>query len=151
MSTLAPSKVPSDFPAGAGIRNRTGTDHGAEIALVASVLLAACGHLLIKAGLNGVILPAGDSLLPKLLRYLLAPRVFFGLAVYGSGTLLWIVAVAKRDISYLFPVTAMNFVLISLGGMWFFGETVSTGRWIGILVVMLGVALMQASATGQKS
>jgi drug/metabolite transporter (DMT)-like permease len=123
----------------------------AEGALVFSVLFASCGHLLIKYGLNSVALPSHASLFLRLQAYFLAPLVLLGLMIYGLGTVLWIVAVSKRDISYLYPVTSLNYVIVTLCGMTLFGEPVSSGRWIGIAVVMVGVVLMHASAGGRRS
>jgi len=119
--------------------------YSTEGVAILAVVLAACGHLLIKHGLNTIAISAGASLLSRLVSYLLAPLVMLGLAVYGSGTLVWIVAVAKLDISYLFPITALNYAFVTLGGMWLLKEPVSIGRWGGILIVMLGVTLMQRS------
>jgi multidrug transporter EmrE-like cation transporter len=118
--------------------------------LIASVLLAACGHLMIKHGLNTVPAFSQTSLAARILEYLLTPWVIAGLAVYGVGTLLWIVVASKRDISYLYPITALNYVLITVGGMWLFGEAVSARRWLGILVVMTGVAALQISGGERK-
>jgi drug/metabolite transporter (DMT)-like permease len=119
-------------------------NRGAETVVLGSVLFAAAGHLLIKSGLNTLKasgLPAGVG--PRVLSYALQPAVMGGLAIYGIGTLLWIFAVSKRDISYLFPLSALNYVVVALGGMWLFGESIPGTRWAGILVVFAGVWLMQ--------
>lgn len=120
------------------------------IELTGAVLMAACGHLLIKYGLNTALAVTHTSVAVRILSYLLMPRVIFGLAVYGIGTLLWIAVVSKRDISYLYPITALNYVLITLGGMWLFGELVSWRRWMGIAVVITGVAVLQTSSGEKK-
>jgi len=151
MASALTSKQAPASASPAGAQQRAGFALSAEIALIVSVMLAACGHLLIKYGLNNVALPAQAALSVKLQAYFLAPLVVTGLAIYGIGTMMWIVAVSKRDISYLFPFTSLNYVVITLGGMWLFGEPVSMGRWAGIVVVMLGVGMMQASIGGKKS
>jgi multidrug transporter EmrE-like cation transporter len=133
-----------------GAAEKTQADRRIGMDLIAAVLLAASGHLLIKYGLNSAVAPAGASLAGRILGYILMPRVAMGLAVYGVGTLLWIAAVSKRDISYLYPITALNYVLITLGGMWLFGEPVSLRRWLGILIVMAGVWVLQASSGARK-
>ena len=150
MAALATPKPPSAPAVAAGARPCASVDHSAEIALVAAVALAAFGHLMIKYGLNTAAISGKASLVARLQTYLFVPYIFSGLAIYGCGTLLWIVAVAKRDVSYLYPVTALNYVLITIGGMWLFNEAVSPSRWLGILTVMCGVALMHASAAGRK-
>ena len=117
----------------------------AEWAVCGAILFAVAGHLLIKFGLNALskTAVAHQDLAHRLLVYLFQPAVFLGLGIYGIGTLLWILAVSKREISYLFPLSAMNYVLVAIGGMALFGESIPAGRWLGILVVVVGVVLMQ--------
>lgn len=121
-----------------------------EMALLASIILASSGHLLIKAGLNGAG-PAHNhaGLALQFWHFLSQPAVFWGLVVYGTGTLMWAFALSKTEVSYLFPMTSLNYVLVTLGGKFLFGEVVPLGRWMGILVVVLGVVLMHRSAARQ--
>jgi drug/metabolite transporter (DMT)-like permease len=146
MATAARPKPSSFSPAKSAARRPARPSRAIEIAVIAAVLLAACGHLLIKHGLNTTLISADSSIFWRLSSYLMAPLVFGGLLVYATGTLLWIAAVSKLDISYVYPVTALNYVVITLGGMWLLGESVSKGRWAGILIVILGVGLMHTSA-----
>ena len=110
-------------------------------ALLGAVLLAACGHLIIKFGLNQI---RGTG--PGGIDRVLNPWLFFGLAVYGLGTVLWIFAVSRKQISYLYPITALNYAIVALGGQLLFQEPVSARRWLGIMIVIVGVGLMQWSA-----
>lgn len=102
---------------------------------------------MIKAGLNSVgALDSHASLVLRLANYFVQPFVVAGLAVYGLGTAMWIFAVSKRDISYLFPLTALNYVLVMLGGEILFVEQVPFKRWAGVALVIVGVAVMQNSS-----
>jgi len=74
------------------------------------------------------------------------PIVFTGLAIYGVGTLMWVFAVSRKEISYLYPLTALNYGVVALGGKMLFGEVISPARWLGIAVVVFGVVLMQKSS-----
>ncbi len=111
------------------------------LALLGAVALAGCGHLLIKLGLNQV---RGSG--PGGAARWINPWLFFGLGVYGVGTLLWIFAVSRKQISYLYPITALNYAIVALGGQLLFQESVTPGRWLGIAIVIAGVMLMQWSA-----
>ena len=108
--------------------------------------LAACGHLLIKQGLNSAAHSAVATLADKISLYLFHSALPFGLAIYGIGTLLWIRAVASRNISFLYPLTALNYVIVTVGARIFFNERLSVGRWTGIAIVVLGVAMLHRSA-----
>lgn len=111
----------------------------AEWLVLGSVALASTGQLLIKLGLNRHVSVGGSLPLRGILPTL------GGLLIYALGTLLWIEAVRKRDISYLYPLSAVNYTLVALGGMLFLGEAVSSARWAGIAVITLGVGLMMSS------
>lgn len=117
-----------------------------------AIALAACGHLLIKQGLSSAAHHAAVSgLAEKVSLYLFHSALPLGLAVYGIGTLLWIKAVSSRNISFLYPLTALNYVIVSIGGKLLFNETISAGRWTGIAVVVLGVALLQRSMKEEQA
>jgi drug/metabolite transporter (DMT)-like permease len=118
--------------------------HAADFAVLGSVLLAASGHLMIKAGLNAAIAAtAHAAIVERLLLYFGQPLVVLGLVIYGLGTVMWVFAVSKRDISFVFPFTALNYVAVSLGGKFLFAETIPAKRWMGMAIVIFGIALMQ--------
>ena len=52
---------------------------------------------------------------------------------------------AKSDISFLWPLTALSFVFATLAAMVFLGESVSWVRWIGVALIMLGAAFISYS------
>lgn len=113
----------------------------AEWLALGSVLLASAGHLLIKFGLNR---HAADPALAA------AWPAALGLGIYGAGTLLWMAAVARAAISYLFPLSALSYALVALGGAALLGERVSPGQWAGIAVLSLGVALLLGAPRGEE-
>ena len=118
-----------------------------QLAALGAILLASTGHLVIKLGLIAAgheASPAGGR--ARIIETLFQPAVIGGLAIYGIGTLLWISAVARKNISFLYPLTALNYVIVSVGGKLWFGETISPARWTGIAIVVLGVALLQVSS-----
>ncbi len=115
------------------------------IALTASIALAAVGHLLMKAGVSAAN-PQGGAMTHARL-----PILIGGLCAYGIGTLLWIFAVSRKEISFLYPLTSANYAVVAIGGMVLFGESISLTRWAGIAIVTLGVILMQRSSAGEQS
>jgi drug/metabolite transporter (DMT)-like permease len=67
---------------------------------------------------------------------------WIGLTLMTSGffALLGILSVAK--VSFVFPATALSYAVGTLGGKLFLGEKVTTQRWLGVLLVCVGVALV---------
>ncbi len=112
----------------------------AEWLVAASVVFASAGQLTLKRGL------AADALsfhgLPVLL--------LVGLLTYALGTLLWTQAVARDEISYLYPLSAINYVLVAVGGSVLLGEGVHWDRWAGIVVMTAGIGVLLHSSKGER-
>jgi drug/metabolite transporter (DMT)-like permease len=67
-------------------------------------------------------------------------------AVGTSLLILWLLStmalLSWADLSYVLPVTSMGYVLVALVGRFVLHEAVSVAHWSGILLIMLGVALV---------
>jgi drug/metabolite transporter (DMT)-like permease len=113
-----------------------------EIAFVGAALLVVCGHLLIKAGLNAVITAPTATISVKLVAILHEPTVWLGLGIYGLGTLCWMAAVAQTELSLLYPLTSLNYVLVACLSYILFSESISWRRGSGIAVIVLGMVLL---------
>ena len=112
-------------------------------AFAASSILVVCGHLLIKAGLNSANLHIASATLGgRILHILIQPEVIEGLLIYLLGTLCWMAAVAQKEISFLYPLTSVNYVLVVATSVLFFHETVSLRRAAGVAVIVFGIFLM---------
>jgi multidrug transporter EmrE-like cation transporter len=75
-----------------------------------------------------------------------SPWVLLGLALYGIGAVAWIAVLARLELSYAYPLLALNFVLITLSSRLLLGETVPTMRWLGIAVICVGIFIVARSA-----
>ena len=70
--------------------------------------------------------------------------------IAGIGALaIWMVTdlalLSRADLSFVLPVIATSFVLIAIAGHFVLGERVSGIRWIGILLISLGVLLAETT------
>jgi drug/metabolite transporter (DMT)-like permease len=59
------------------------------------------------------------------------------------GTLL--ILMSRGDVSLIWPLTALGFVLTTIAAKFILHETVSASRWAGVLLIMLGAALISWS------
>ena len=73
---------------------------------------------------------------------LLTPGVMAGLGFYVVGTLLWLSALGRLELSQAYPFVSLGFALTTLGGWWLFSDQVSIQRVAGIAVIMVGIALV---------
>ena len=60
-----------------------------------------------------------------------------------------LILMAKSDISFLWPMTGLSFVFATFAAMWFLHERVSPVRWVGVLCIMFGAALISYSETAK--
>jgi len=67
--------------------------------------------------------------------------VFFEALFFGCLLIL----MSKSDISFLWPLTALSFVMTTLAALIFLDERVSSVRWAGVLFIMIGAALISYS------
>jgi len=65
-----------------------------------------------------------------------------GLALYGIGAVLLIVGLKGGDLSVLYPIIATGYVWVALYSMYFFGEEMNLFKWLGVFVIIAGIALV---------
>ena len=120
------------------------------IALVAILFLVG-GQTLLKVGLNdigGVSLFDGN-LLGSLLGLFRTPWIILGFVFYGVSAILWLDVLSKLDFSMAFPMVSLSYVLTAIFSPMLLGESFSVQRFIGILVICLGVFLVSRTFSGQ--
>ena len=122
------------------------------IAFAASSIAVVSGHLLIKAGLNA--LPpalASAGLFTRVVREVLQPQVFAGLLIYLAGTVCWMKAVSQEEISFLYPLSSVNYVLVAAISALALHESISVRRSAGVAVIVVGMILMIRQPRRKKS
>lgn len=111
------------------------------------VLLNVAGQLSLKFGMSKIgnfALSAGN--LPAVfLKAAFNPFVLLGLFCYGMGFLVWLIVLAKAEVSYAYPMISLGYVLTALLAWQLFGENVTFIRMAGIVVTCLGVFLIARS------
>ena len=67
------------------------------------------------------------------------PQIILGLLCFGVSLILWIVILSRTDVSYAYPFVALGICLTILAGWFFFNESLSMLRIIGVVIVVAGV------------
>ena len=121
---------------------------GPQLALVLSgVLLNAIAQLLLKAGagsLADIELRPGNAMA-------IAGRLVFnlpiiaGLCCYALSVVVWILALARVEVSVAYPMLSLGYVVNAVAAWWLFGETLGATRVAGIGVILVGVWLVTRS------
>jgi uncharacterized membrane protein len=85
--------------------------------------------------------PIGNTPL-ALIGALFHPWVALGVALLIVWTLTHMALLSWADLSYVMPITAISYVVTAFAAKVFLGEDVSPARWIGIVLVTVGVTLV---------
>lgn len=68
--------------------------------------------------------------------------MWFGISLMALAFFALLAMLSWENVSFVVPVTALSYVAGALGGKYFLGEQIPPKRWIGVLLVCLGVALV---------
>ena len=112
------------------------------ILILVCVCLGVAGELLFKTGaisLKNVDLTVSPKTLSSVLGLLGNPVIIMGFVCYGIASVLWIIVLSRLDLSFAYPVYALMFALIPLAAFLVFKEQIPVGRWIGILLIVMGI------------
>lgn len=109
--------------------------------ILLSGVLGVAGQLIMKQAMVGVGrgLMTPEGLAVSVLTLVFNPMVICGLAVYVSGTLLWLMALSRVDLSYAYPFASLNYILVLLASWLLLGEQPSPRRIAGVVAICFGV------------
>jgi multidrug transporter EmrE-like cation transporter len=108
------------------------------------VLLTSSGQLLLRTVMRGVDLTGGAGQLVSFA--LKTPLLWVALGLYGISTILWVRILSRFPVSSVYPMVALGYVLVTLGGVVFLNEKVPLQGWIALAVICLGVFLLATSS-----
>ena len=117
------------------------------LAAVCAVLTTA-GQIVLKTGVSdpalaGLLQSSGP--LPFLLRAVVTPLVIAGLVLYIASSGLWLLILARADVSFAFPLVSMGFILTVTYAHFVLNEQVSFMRLAGVGLIVVGVVLVSRS------
>ena len=70
------------------------------------------------------------------------PNILLGVALEAAFFIALLVLLSRSDVSFIWPLTAMGFVLTTLTAKYLLHEEIPPMRWLGVLLIMLGAGLI---------
>ncbi len=116
-------------------------------------VLGAAGQVLIKTGAKASAVaapwttPAG--IWANLLAMATSPNLIGGYALYGLMTVAFIFALRDEELSEMYPIISLTYVWVAGLSVWLFGETVNLHKFLGVLIIMAGVAVLGKDGGGK--
>jgi drug/metabolite transporter (DMT)-like permease len=82
------------------------------------------------------------ALVRFVMRALLVGWMWIGIAMMTVAFFALLAALSFENVSFVVPVTALSYAAGAVGAVLFLRERISAQRWIGVLVVCLGVTIV---------
>ena len=68
--------------------------------------------------------------------------VLLGLVLYAGSMVLWLGALSTLDVSFMYPLLSLGYVITAILAFVFLKETITMERWCGIFLVVAGCFLI---------
>ncbi|WP_460126562.1 DMT family transporter [Pseudomonas sp. S2_C03] len=104
------------------------------------ILLESGGQIASKVG--GDQLGQMDFTLQWLQDILLTPGVWVAVGCYVGAFFVWMLILRRSSLSLAFPLSSLVFIGVLLGSWLGLGEQISALHWMGVAVIMGGIALL---------
>lgn len=103
------------------------------VLLVISTLLGSFGQLLFKIGVD-------SSGIGAVLFFVIG-----GLLSYGFATLIYLYILGRKSLSWTYGFVGFSYIFTTILAFFVLGEAVSPARWIGVIVIAIGTAVIGSS------
>jgi uncharacterized membrane protein len=111
------------------------------IVLGSSICLNAFGQVALKYGMN-LYGSVDFSDLKRVFLMFFEPFVFFGCCLYVVSTVFWLISLSNADLSFVYPLNAVSFILVAVLARLVFKEYFNLTKFVGVFFVILGAVLI---------
>ncbi|HEV2388871.1 MAG TPA: EamA family transporter [Candidatus Acidoferrales bacterium] len=112
------------------------------VLIVLMVLFGATGDVLLGKGMResgGIALKSAGSIVDGLTRGFHNRLVWMGMGSLIVFFLCYLLVLSWADYSFVSPASASSYGIVTLLGWMLLGETVTSVRWLGVVVICVGV------------
>ena len=132
----------TSFKPAVGKNFQRGHARKTQILVLVVIVTNVLGNVSLSHGMHQV----GRIVSASPLAYLRAfanPWTILGICVLVVWMLSDLALLSRADLSFVLPVTASAYVLVAIGGHFILHDHISWERWIGIVLITLGVVLAE--------
>jgi len=113
----------------------------AIVIIIIGVVFAAIGQVSWKLGMN----QAGQFAtlnLATLSTVLLNPYVLLGFVMYGLSTIFWLIALSKKDLSFVYPFISLTYILVLVLSSLVLKESIGLNKIAGTIAIIIGLIII---------
>jgi drug/metabolite transporter (DMT)-like permease len=112
------------------------------VVLTLAIFAQVAGNILLSKGVHGI---KSESLQATLWQIAGNPLIWLGIFFLAMFFILYTAALSWADLSFVLPATSFGYVLNVACAKYFLQEQVSLTRWLGAVVICIGVAFVSRS------
>jgi uncharacterized membrane protein len=114
------------------------------VMILVMVACANAGDLMLKRGMTqiGSVQLSLPGLQHAFLQTVTSPTIWLAILFLIGFTVSYMILMSWADYSYVMPAGAFGYALLTLLAVVFLHETVSLRRWLGVLLICVGVLLV---------
>ncbi len=110
------------------------------------VFLTTIGEFFLKHNINQLSTSTFNTgNMSHILSMVADPGVLIGLGCILVGGFLWVIAMSKFELSFLYPFLSINYITIVVGSHFFLKEDVSIFRYMSIVLIIIGLIFISRS------
>jgi multidrug transporter EmrE-like cation transporter len=113
--------------------------------LIVSISLAIVGQILMKQGMIMFGQFPMTQFIQNIFPMVFQPFVFLGIVAFGVSSLFWLVVISRIQLSLAYPLVSIGYVVTAIYSYYFFNESLTPLRWIGIITICIGVLFISRS------
>lgn len=105
-------------------------------------------ELFLKSGVNSLhqFNPGNfKQVIIFVLKLIRTPWVWISLLFGFLSLFIWLFILSKVDLNYAFSLDSMHYIFIALASQFLLKEKVRSTRWVGTLLIVLGITLVTLS------
>ena len=106
------------------------------------ICIGALGQILLKHGMSSIGKFPAREMLSKIPAIVGNPYIMAGVLIYALGLIFWLWLLAFYDISFIYPLVAIGYIVTAIFAIVFLKETVTILRWSGIILIVIGSFLI---------
>jgi drug/metabolite transporter (DMT)-like permease len=121
--------------------------------LIFALVLEAIGVVFLSAGLKeiGAMQRVNASEIARVVRVgLTNSKILLGVALETAFFVCLMILLSRHDVSLIWPLTALGFVLTALSARFILHEQVSVTRWAGVILIVIGAGLVSWSEKAKE-
>lgn len=115
------------------------------VAMFFGVIFGALGNISLSRGMRCVGNSGYECARDAVTGAVTQPYIVTGVLLLAAFLLLYLASLSWEDLSYVLPLTAGDYVLVTLLAFFILHEQVDALRWAGVVLVATGIVLVARS------